>query len=422
MDNDEVRGMQKKVFKTAVFLLAAACFLTACKKNGYLFKNDSVRDYTLTFWHWDTGHQEFYEKIASDYAREHDGVKIQISVVPYETYTEEWLKAEEKGQTADIFAIPPESLDQLISSGKLEALTYADLFPADYVEDVLVSLPGKEKIFALPAAGSLPVIFYNKDIYEQNQLVVPETLSDFVTNCAILKQTSYQPFSMSLSEEGLFNAFDFAAVVLANGMSMEDMEEDKHDFEKLLDRNTGYYDLLGIAMELSLDKNSCVKGHQALLENFVQGKCAMISGTTEDIVPLKEQMSSSVDWFMLPGADYTRAGVWKANHMFGVAKKGKAVVEAKHFLSYFLSKKNQLAFSEEFGMLPAVRGFRPDDKEIRRAYDLLSGKKEVYISFFQTMSQEERTLCASELDLIFSGKVTDPEGFLAEWIEKLKEQ
>jgi hypothetical protein len=46
----------------------------------------------------------------------------------------------------------------------------------------------------------------------------------------------------------------------------------------------------------------------------------------------------------------------------------------------------------------------------------------VYDSFFQTMSQKERNICAEELDLIFSGKVTDPEGFLAEWIKKLKDQ
>ncbi|WP_077612429.1 ABC transporter substrate-binding protein [Clostridium sp. Marseille-P2415] len=414
--------MQKKVFSVAVFLLAAACVLTACKKIGFIFKKDPVRDCTLTFWHWDTGHQEFYEKIASDYAREHDGVKIKIRLVPYEAYTEEWLKAAAEGQAADVFAIPPESLDQFISSGKLEALTYADLFPADSKEELLINGPEKETAFALPAAGSLPVIFYNKDIYEQNQLVVPETLSDFVTNCAILRQSSCQPFAMSLTEEGMFDAFDFAAGVLANGKRLDGGEKEKRNFKKLLDKNTGYYDLIGIAMELSLDKEFCVKGHQALLENFAQNKYAMICGTTEDIAVLKERMPSSFGWFMLPGEDYTDAGVWKANHMFGAAKKGKAAKEAKRFLSYFLTPKNQQAFSAEFGMLPAVRGVEPDDEEIRQAYDSLSGKKEVYFSFFQTMPQEERKICAEELDLIFSGKVTDPEGFLAEWLGKLKDR
>ncbi len=64
--------MQKKVFSAAVFLIAAACILTACKKSGSVFKENSVRECTLTFWHWDTGHEEFYEKIASEYARKND--------------------------------------------------------------------------------------------------------------------------------------------------------------------------------------------------------------------------------------------------------------------------------------------------------------------------------------------------------------
>lgn len=412
--------MQKKVFSAAVFLLAAACTLTACKKNGFIFKKDPVRECTLTFWHWDTGHEDFYEKIASDYAKEHEGVKINIRLVPYETYTEEWFKAASENETADVFAIPPESLAEFINSKKLEALTYADLIPAGSEEEFLINSAGKETAYALPAAGSLPVIFYNKDIYEQNQLVIPETLSDFVTNCAILKQSSCQPFAMSLTEEGMFDSFDFAAGILANGKSLDGKKAEKQDFKKLLDKNTGYYDLLGLAMELSLDKEICVKGHQALLENFAQNKYAMICGTTEDIDALNS-MSSSFGWFMLPGEDYTKAGVWKANHMFGAAKKGKSVKEAKNFLSYFLTRENQLAFSAEFGMLPAVRGLKPDDKEIRQAYELVSGKKEVHFPFYQTMSQEERTLCAEKLDLIFSGEVTDPEGFLTDWIKKLKD-
>jgi ABC-type glycerol-3-phosphate transport system substrate-binding protein len=414
--------MQKKFSFVAVFVLAAVCFLVACNKNGFISKKNPAENYTLTFWHWDNWHQEFYKNIAADYAREHEGVKIKINIVPYETYTQEWLKAVENGQTADVFAIPPESLDQFVNSGTLEALTYADLFPEDHKDKLLLDEWKDDKVYALPGTGSVPVIFYNKDIYEQNHLVVPETLSDFVTNCIILKQSSFQPFAMSLSEEGLFNAFDFASVILANGKSGGDEKEEIQDFKKVLDNNTGYYDLLGIAMELSLDKNLCVKGHQNLLEDFAQNKYAMICGTTEDVAALKELMSSSFDWFMLPGKDYTKAGVWKANHMFGAAKNGKKAEEAKRFLSYLLTEENQLAFSKEFGMLPSVRGLKPEDKEIRQAYDLLSGKKEVYDSFFQTMSQKERKICAEELDLIFSGKVTDPEGFLAEWMKKLQEQ
>lgn len=414
--------MQKRVFLIAVFLLAAAGLLTACKESGFIIKKDPARDCTLTFWHWDTWHQEFYKKIAADYERDHDGVKIKIKIVPYKTYTQEWLKAVENEKTADVFAIPPESLDQFVNSGTLEALTYTDLFPEDNKDRLLINRPEEEKVYAIPVDGSLPVIFYNKDIYDQNQLVVPETLSDFVTNCAILKQSSCQPFAMSLSEEGVYDAFDFAAVVLANGTSIGDGQEEIQDLKKMLDKNTGYYDLLGIAMELSLNKELCVKGHQDLLENFAQGKYAMICGSTEDTAVIKERMSSSFDWFMLPGEDYTKAGVWKANHMFGVSQKGKAAGEAKQFLSYLLTEENQLAFSKEFGMIPSVRGLKPEDKGIRQAYDLLSGKKEVYHSFFQTMSQKERTLCSEELDLIFSGKVTEPEAFLAEWIKKLQDQ
>ncbi|MEY8353962.1 ABC transporter substrate-binding protein [Lachnospiraceae bacterium 54-53] len=414
--------MRKMIVMAALCFLAAAGFLVACRETGLILESGQTKETTLTFWHFDTGHQEFYENLAADYAGDHAGVNIEIRMIPQDAYAGEWIKEAEDGRMADVFAIPPESLGQFIDTGKLAALSYEELLAGENGQEPLINGGMGEEFWALPAAGSLPVIFYNSGIYEQNQLKVPETLSDFVVNCVILKQSGAVPLGMSLSEEGRLEAFDLAAGLLVNGSRVAGGKEKKGDFKKLLDGNTGYYDLFGMAMELSTDKGVCAQGHQALLEGFAQGKYAMIPGTTEDIALLKETMSSSFDWFQLPGEDYTRAGVWKGELLFGAAKKGKELKEAKEFLACFMTRENQMAFAEEFGKIPAIRGLKPENGEAARAYDLLSGKKEVYLSCFQTMTRGEKEVCAEQLDLLFSGKAMEPEEFLDGWVKKLKDQ
>jgi len=411
--------MQRKIFSTAVLLLAAACFLSAC---GFMGKAGAARKRTLTFWHWDAGHQEFYETLAKNYAGEHEGLNIEICVVPYETYTEEWLREAKAGRTADVFAIPPEELDRFMESGRLAYLSYKDIFPGDEKPELLVNSLMKEKAKAVHAAGSMPLIFYNKDIYEQNRLEVPETLSDFVVNCKILEQASVTPLGMSLSEEGLLEAFDLADGLLANGIPLEDTGKTEQDFSKRLKENTGYDKLLGLAMEVSVDKELCADGSQELMRSFAQERYAMIPGTTEDLPFLKECMSSRFDWFVLPDEDYTKAGLWKPELMFGAAKKGKVLKDAKGFLSYMMSAQSQQQLAEDLGKIPMVRGLEPREEDIKRAYDWLSGRTQVYLSCFRTLPQEEKMLCKERLDLVLSGKVTEPEEFLNEWFAGLEEQ
>ena len=52
------------------------------------------------------------------------------------------MEAAAEGETADVFAIPPESLAEFIDSKKLEALTYADLIPAGSEEEFLIDTSG----------------------------------------------------------------------------------------------------------------------------------------------------------------------------------------------------------------------------------------------------------------------------------------
>lgn len=410
----------KKIFVTAAVIIAAAAILTACRESSVSLNGGETKTETLTFWHFDSEHKEFYEKLALDYEKKHKGVKVEIQVIPRESYADEWLKASEDGRTPEVFAIPPESLNLFRDSGKLAALSYEKLVTEVSGQEPLITSGIDKTFLALPVAGSLPVIFYNRDIYEKNQLKEPETRSDFVVNCAILKQSGTVPLGLSLSETGNLEVLDLTAWALSNGDRVSGGKNINGDFKKLLSGTTGYYDLYGLAMELSVDKKECAKGHQALLKEFSKGSYAMIPGTTEDIALLKETMTSPFDWFLLPGEDYTKAGVWSGEILFGASKKGKGLKSAKDFLAGFMGQENQKAFSGEFNRIPAIRGLKLENKDVSKAYDLLSNKKEVYLSCVQTMTEREKEVCEKELDQLFSGNAVEPEEFLNDWLKQLK--
>lgn len=58
--------------------------------------------------------------------------------------------------------------------------------------DQLESIP-KEGVYTVPFAGNANVVLYNKDIFEENNLEVPKTWSEYIDLCGALQEKGVLP-------------------------------------------------------------------------------------------------------------------------------------------------------------------------------------------------------------------------------------
>ncbi|TEB12130.1 Multiple sugar-binding protein precursor [Pelotomaculum sp. FP] len=415
--------MRKRYVSLAFCICLLTGILTGCSIP--FLANNTEKERTLVFSHWDVKNQKVYEALAQEYMKEHKGLTIEVQVVPREEYTDVWLQGVSKKNIADVFAVPVDEDFQAFSdSGKL--LDLGKVLPDDYNRSLLQIGTRDGHVRAVPVTGSVPVVFYNKTFFKKCRLVLPQTISDFVVNCSILKQNGITPFAMSKDESGFWDTADFVEGILANGPCDTGLMSNGEFFDKNTKLDSGFYDVVGLAFELKMSdlmvkKEESVQGHQKLLEQFVNGACAMFPGNSDDIRKLRELDGNfNFGFFPMPGSKSSCAGVFKADMMLGISKKSKVVSDAKGFVNYLLSAEGQKLICSGVSRIPATNHAVISNPDLAAARALLDTADGMYPSLFQRISYDKRAICVEKLDLAFSGSYGVLEYYMLDWTTKLK--
>lgn len=414
--------------KRYVGLALGICLLTGILTGcgiPFLSKRITENERSLVFSHWDVENQQVYEALAREYTKEHQGLTIEVRAIPPEKYTDTWLQGVLDKTIADVFAVPAdEDFEVFIDSGKL--LDLGKVLPDDYNRSILPIGTRDGHVRAVPVTGSVPVVFYNKIFFQKCGLVLPQTISDFVVNCSILQQHGITPFAMSKDENGFLDTADFVEGILANGPCDTSLMSKGEFFDKNTELDSGFYDAVGLAFELTMSdllvkKEESAPGHQMLLEQFVNGACAMFPGNSNDIRKLRE-LDGNFDFgfFAMPGSNSSYAGVFKADMMLGISKKSKVVSDAKGFVNYLLSAAGQKLFCNGVSRIPVTNHAVVSDPDLAAAQALLGTADGMYPSLFQRISDDKRAICVEKLDLAFSGTYGVLEDYLLDWTTRLK--
>ncbi len=400
-----------------------AGILTGCHI-PFLSKTEKER--TMVFSHWDTENQKVYETLASKYMKKNKGLTIKIQEISREEYNETWLQSISDKNMADVFAVPAgKDFDVFAESGKL--LDLDKVLPDDYDRSIIKLGTKDGHVWAVPVTGSVPVIFYNKALFQQYELVRPQTVSDFVVNCSILQHNGFTPFAMSKDENGFLDTADFVEGILANGSCDTDLVSEGKFFHKNEALDSGFHDVMGLAFEFALSdlmipKEESVQGHQKLQEQFVNGACAMFPGSTNDISTLhKRNDQFEFGIFSMPGSKSFYKGVLKADMMLGISDKSKVDSDAEGFVRYLLSKEGQELLCNGVSRIPVTEKVPVSDPELAAAQGFLYTADGLSPSLYQRITEKERAICREKLDLAFSGSCGILEEYMLDWTNALKE-
>ena len=400
----------KRILTTFGVACLISVTLGGCGIKSVLHKDGNFGDgkeRVMTFLHNDTSHQDVYEALAQSYMQEHTGLTIEVQGVPKEEYAETWFSLRDDDYLADIFAIPVDEFQVFAESGQLYKLNDI-ILPADYDCKMLQFGTYDKDALGIPVTGASPLIFYRADLYDEYGLVIPNTVSDFVINCQILKEYGYTPFALSLNKNGYWDVLDFAEGIIANGPRNSTLVYEGILTDGASELDGGFYDIWGAAFSLFLselipEKDSAPADHDSLLKKFADKEYAMVTGDSSDMIPLQQMVGDdSFSFFSMPGNDTVFGGVWKADLMLGVNKASKVKTDAENFIGYLLSAETQTILCDGNCSLPAIHRTVLKTEALNDIQKMLHAFDGCSLSVFQRISNDEKDICIRYLDSFFS--------------------
>ena len=286
---------------------------------------------------------------------------VKIDFYENEQYKTKLTTLMASNATPDIFFTWELSyLQPFVEGGKVADITsyleedtqWKDSFADGTLE--LLSYDGKN--YGIPTQKSLCVMFYNKQIFEENNVEVPTTYEEFLTVCQTLKGNGVTPMSMCGTDAWIPAQFlqqipgGMAGTELFNKVcdGEEKWNNETHikaseEVKKMADNGYFQEGYIGMGPEESTDL-------------FTSGQAAMyFQGAWDADKVSKSSIGENAGAFVLPAYDeqYSNISVGSVDTSFSVSENCKNKDAAVAFLKYWTSQENEGMLLYENGRIPA---------------------------------------------------------------------
>ncbi len=307
-------------------------------------------------------HVAGYNKIAENFSADNEyGVTIQFDFYENEQFKTKLTTLMASNAVPDIFFTWELSyLQPFVEGGKVADITsYLEEdqeWKNSFAGGTLDKLSYDGKNYGIPTQKSLCVMFYNKQIFEENGVSVPTTYDEFLQVCETLKANGVTPMAMcgtdawipaqfvqqiagGMAGEDLFNAICDGSEKWNNEVHVKASEEVK----KMAD--AGYFQdgFIGMGPEESTDL-------------FAKGKTAMyFMGAWDSDRVQKDEIGENAGAFVLPAYDskYANISVGSVDTSFALAETCRNKDAAIAFLKYWTSQENADMLLYDYGRIPA---------------------------------------------------------------------
>jgi raffinose/stachyose/melibiose transport system substrate-binding protein len=189
-------------------------------KNPAEFKAPRVKasgPTTLSFWQYVGFHVEVQKFIAEEYKRRHDpNLSFEITAYPGLNEQRVGVKSALAAQspTPDIIAIEPGAYAVDVSTSG-SVLDFTKVFAEDpdykrgFWPNALELLTINGKIWSVPAVTNTVIVYYNRGLFKQHGLEVPETLDDLKKIGATLNGKGVIPIAYPAGQDRNFPLFPY---------------------------------------------------------------------------------------------------------------------------------------------------------------------------------------------------------------------
>jgi len=358
--------------KTGLAVMAAAIALTACGGNGSgtsgaerqqpvsgseTAQEQQAETVTLRFFTNNSdrtvGQGKMEQELIDLYMQENPNVKIEVETLSPDPQYQDKIKVYAASDgLPDIFSSWGNTnfLKPLVDSGAVAAIDAADLGEHGFVDAALGAFTFDGKLYGLPRNSDFWVLYYNKQIFADNGITVPQTEADLVKAIETLKAKKIVPIAMD-GRDAWVSGIWFDTMLQRVSGTWETAQ-------KAMDGSGTYDDPATVAAATAMQKWVDLGAFGAGFLNqdygmarnmFGQGKAAMFMmgnwemGMAAD-ENFPEEVRSSIGAFSIPALD---GGQGKASDLpawfgggYSVSEKSANKEEAIRFLKWMFLPEN----------------------------------------------------------------------------------
>jgi raffinose/stachyose/melibiose transport system substrate-binding protein len=351
----EITKVRVPAIALSLLLIAGFVFASG-EQEGASSNNDEV---TITVWKHNPQNEPFLLATTEAFMEQHPNINVEYEIKTPDQYYNVLLTAMQSGAAPDVFwthGTKTPQMPAMVESGDLMDLTDhidTSMYPQAHID--VSSVDGR--LYSTPVAYvGTRVVYYNKDIFEEQGLEVPETFADFENILKTLYENDIQPLSLG----GQFfwsGMFHFEPILAAMGYDwLQQAENYEVDFlhedliaamEKMNEwGEAGYYGRNFMGVD---------EGGQLLA--FSTGRAAMtITGTHNTATIQANNPDLQVGAFYIPTEDGIVPIMADPGSGYSVYQGTDHPEAAIEFAQWLASAESAQIYVDEQEVIPVVDG------------------------------------------------------------------
>ncbi len=166
--------------------------------------DDAGDDVTLKVWSWRTEDVDAYNEIFSVFEEANPGITVEFEAFQNTEYNQILTTGLAGGDGPDVPMVRAYGqLQPNIEAGQLEPIDEKVDGLEEIPESIMAGAKSKEdgQTYAVPLATQTLQVFYNKEIFAENDLSVPTTWEEFIAVQDALLETDVVPFAIGAKDD-----------------------------------------------------------------------------------------------------------------------------------------------------------------------------------------------------------------------------
>ena len=373
----------------------------------------------LTLWFIDTGkRKELIEETVKEFMDAHPDIEVEAVQIPNDTYKTKLPVAMGGNNPPDLFhSWGGGWLKEFVNAGQVMDLT-GRIDPENYLPAAINIATFDGKIYGAPLAMSLTLFFYNKEMFEKNNLQPPKTFDDLLRIVDTFKAQGIAPIAMANKTKWPGALW---LIYLANRIGGSDIFTEA--FER---KGRGFddpaYVRAGELIQQLVDRGAFINGFNGLDYDTGQSrqflyteKAVMELQTSSYITNVRSEMPGFEEKLGIFPFPVVEGGLGNATDLvggvspvFSISSKTKYPDEAVELLKAITSKELAQKFADHAGVVTAVKGVEYKDKFAVMMNEYLQQAQFLQPFYDQTLPPEMAELHKDTTQALF-GKTITPE-------------
>jgi len=306
---------------------------------------------------------EAFELIFAEFQKDRPNVKVELETVNFQNYRDILKTRFAAGDIPDMLYWGPKENRDLVDAGRILDLS-GQPFLKSFTDDTLKSVEVNGKPYGLPYDLLALGLYYNKDLFAEAGVEVPETFNELMQVCETLKSKGITPFAEGFKD-------GWAAQVDYQSDLYSTLWETPNIFRDITAGTKNYADFPGVEAALErFDKrmqyaqpNVMDTTNEQAIDLFATGKTAMIVHGAFALASIRK-ISPDGNFGFLPNFSSNSPGESRimvgSDTIFMIASESEHKDVALALFSKIATPEVAEIWAEKLNNLSAVIGATPE--------------------------------------------------------------